>query len=221
MPIDAPQVGKEISSEVVAAAVGGGGWTDALHEGIGLLRGQAGGGAAGQQVSEHGVEAVDYAGSFVAQVVVPLGQQSQDRRLVFRLDLAQVVPEEGHLGNVQGVGRIGLAVPAGGQEPGPGGEGGGHVHHVLAGGGQLLGEAAAESFGSLDGEAALGPPLAPAHQLPDGPCVDDEAPLGELVSCGVDGDGGVGRLVGIDTDGDHVHLAQVERDGRGAVGTLT
>lgn len=101
---------------------------------------------------------------------------------------------------VQGVGRIGLAVPAGGQEPGPGGEGGGHVHHVLAGGGRLLSEAAAETLGSFDGEAALGPPLAPAHQLPDGPCADDEAPLGELVSCGVDGDGGVGRLAGVDTD---------------------
>ncbi|WUO09235.1 hypothetical protein OG985_47550 [Streptomyces sp. NBC_00289] len=132
------------------------------------------------------MEAVDDAGAFVDQVIVPLGQQPQDRRLVLRLHLAQVVPEEGDLRDVQGVGCIGLAVPAGGQEPGPGGKGGGHVHHMLAGGGQLLGEAAAESFGTLYGEAVLGPPLAPAHQLPAGPCVDDEAALGELVSCGVD-----------------------------------
>ncbi|MGW2900734.1 hypothetical protein ACWDAO_40725 [Streptomyces sp. NPDC001212] len=52
------------------------------------------GGTAGQQVPQHGVEPDDDAGSFVDQVVVALGHQPQDRRLVFRLDLAQVVPEE-------------------------------------------------------------------------------------------------------------------------------
>jgi hypothetical protein len=62
------------------------------------------------------MEPVDDAGALVDQVIVPFGQQPQDRRPVFRLDLAQVEPEEGNLGDVLGVGRIGLAVPAVGQE---------------------------------------------------------------------------------------------------------
>ncbi|GAA2656019.1 hypothetical protein GCM10010400_11040 [Streptomyces aculeolatus] len=88
------------------------------------------------------METVDDARALVDQVVVPLGQQPQDGGLAFGLDLAQVLPEESDLGNVQSVGLVGLAVPTRCQQPGPGGERGGHVHHLLAGGGQLLGEAA-------------------------------------------------------------------------------
>jgi Zn-dependent M28 family amino/carboxypeptidase len=100
--------------------------------------------------------------------------------------------EEDDLGDVEGVLRVGLAVTAGGQQPGPGREGGGHVDDVLAGGGQLLGERAAQAAGALDREAAVGSLLAPARQLAEGPGVDDEPALGHLVAGGVDGDGGVG-----------------------------
>ncbi|WP_240812606.1 hypothetical protein [Streptomyces sp. DASNCL29] len=138
------------------------------------------------------MEPVEDAGAFVDQVVVPFGQQPQDRGLVFGLDGPQVVAEEGDLGDVAGVFRVGLAATAGGQQPGPGRQGGGHVHHLLACGGQLLGEGSAQAAGAFDGEAALGPLLAPAHQLTEGPGVDDEPALGHLVARDVDGDGGVG-----------------------------
>nr|WP_229866319.1 hypothetical protein [Streptomyces spinoverrucosus] len=137
------------------------------------------------------------------QVVVPLGQQPKDRALVLGHDGPQIVPEQGDLSHVEGVGGVGLAVAAGGQQPGPGRQRGGHVHHVLARGSQLLGEGAAQTAGAFNREAAFGPLLAPAQQLAEGAGVDDEAALGHLVARGIDGDGGVGGLVGIDTDEDH------------------
>ncbi|MFE6849029.1 hypothetical protein [Streptomyces sp. NPDC057686] len=49
---------------------------------------------------------------------------------------------------------------------------------------------------ALDREAALGPLLAPADQLAEGPRVDDEATLAGFVAGGVAGDSGVRGLVG-------------------------
>ena len=131
--------------------------------------------------------------------------KEEDGGLVLRSDLAQVLAEERDRGDVQGVGGVGLAVPAGGQQACARGQGGGDVHHVLACGGQLLGERAAQVAGAFDGEAALGPRLAPAHQLRESAGVDDEAPLAGLVACAVHGDGGVRGLVGVDPDRDHAH----------------
>ncbi|MEU1597894.1 hypothetical protein ABZ468_34920 [Streptomyces sp. NPDC005708] len=53
------------------------------------------------------------------QVVVPFGQQPQNRGLVLGNDDPQVVAEQGDLGDVESVFRIGLAVAAGGRESGP------------------------------------------------------------------------------------------------------
>lgn len=86
------------------------------------------------------------------------GGVCQDRGLVFLDHGPQVMAEEGDLGDVEGIPGVGLAVSAGGQQPGPGRQGGGHDDHVLARAGQLLGERAAQAAGAFDGEAALGPP---------------------------------------------------------------
>lgn len=203
LPVQPAQVGQQVAGYVPAAVVGGRDRPDALHQGGSLVGGQAGGCSAGQEIAQDGVESVEDAGAFVDQVVPPLGQQPQDRGLVFLNNGAQVMAKECDLSDVEGVPGIGLAVSAGGQQPGPSRQGGGHVDHVLARGDQLLGERVAQAAGTLDRETTVGPLLAPVHQLAEGSGVDDEPALGHLVAGGVDGDSGVGRLVGIDTDQDH------------------
>ncbi|MEU7881503.1 hypothetical protein [Microbispora bryophytorum] len=61
---------------------------------------------------------------------------------------------------------------------------------MFAGGGQLLGDAAAEAVCALDGVSALGPRLGSRGELPKGTGVDREAALADRVAGGVDGDGG-------------------------------
>lgn len=173
------------------------------------VRREPGRGAARQQVPQDGVQAVRGAGALVDQVIVSLGQQSEDRGLVLRGDLAQVGSEKGDLSDVQRVGRVGLAVIAGRQETGPGRQGRGHIDKVLVRSGQLLGGRPPEPDDAFDGEATLGPLLAPAHQLTEGFGVDDGLPLANLVACGIDREGGVRGLVGVDSDGDHARPDQV------------
>ncbi|WP_413105601.1 hypothetical protein [Streptomyces sp. Inha503] len=76
------------------------------------------------------------------------GQRPQDRRLVLGLHDPQIMAEQGDLGDVARVVRVGLSVAAGGQEPGPGRQREGHVHHVLARGGQPPREGAAQAAGA-------------------------------------------------------------------------
>jgi transposase len=163
LPVQPSQVGQQVAGYVAAAGVGGRHGPDGLHSGGGLVGGQSGGCACGQQVAQHDVEPLQDAGAFVDQVVVPLGQQPQDRGLVLGVDAPQVVAEQGDLGDVAGIVGVSLAVAAGGQEPGPGRQGEGHIDHDLACGGRLLGEGSVQAAGAFDGEAAFGPLLA---QLP-------------------------------------------------------
>lgn len=125
LPVQAAQVGQEIAGYVPAAGVRGGLGPEALHDGSGLVGGQPGGGAAGNEVTQDGMEPVQDAGAFVDQIVVPLGQQAKDRGLVLRLNGPQVLAEQSNLGDVQDVGWVGLAVAAGGQQASPRGQGGG------------------------------------------------------------------------------------------------
>ncbi|TQL36718.1 hypothetical protein FB564_1833 [Salinispora arenicola] len=94
--------------------------------------------------------------------------------------------DSGHAGSVGGVG---LAAAAGGQQPRPGGEGRGDIDDVRGGGGQLLGDTAAESLGALDSEAVLRPALGPDGELGEGGGVDDETPGRQFMPGVVDGDG--------------------------------
>lgn len=87
-----------------------------------------------------------------------------------------------HPGDVEGVPDIGPAVSAGGRQPDPGRQGGGHIDHVLARGGQLLGERTPQAAGTLDRETTAGPLLTPAHQPADDSGVDYEPALSHLVA---------------------------------------
>ncbi|MEV8569633.1 hypothetical protein AB0436_29375 [Streptomyces sp. NPDC051322] len=69
---------------------------------------------------------------------------------------------------------------------GPGRQRRGPVHHVLARSSQLLGKGSAQAAGAFDGEAAVGPLLAPAHELAERARVDNEPALAHLVVCPVD-----------------------------------
>jgi len=110
----------------------------------------------------------------VDQVVVTLGQQSQGRGLVHADHAPQIPWEQGDLDDVERVGGVGLAVAVGSQQAC---SGRGDVDHVLARGGELLGERAAESAGALHDEPALRPGRAPLQESPDGAGVDDEPAL--------------------------------------------
>jgi hypothetical protein len=143
--------------------------------------------------------------SRLVRVVVPLGQQAKDRGLVLGFNGPQVLAEQSNLGDVQGVGWVGLAVAAGGKQASPRGQGGGNVHNVFPCGGELLSKGSAQAAGTFHCEAALGPLLAPPHQLPEGAGVDDKAPLADLVVRRIDDNCGVRGLVGVDPNGDHAH----------------
>ena len=71
---------------------------------------------------------------------------------------------------------------------------------MLADCGELLGDTAGQAVGAFDGEPALRPLFAPGHQLPESSGGNRESATGDLAARAVDGDGGVGRLMGIDTD---------------------
>ncbi|MFD0297396.1 hypothetical protein [Streptomyces sp. NPDC127118] len=142
-------------------------------------------------------------GPWVAPCPIKVAETPDRKRLTrTKARMDQRTRERLPLGDVEGVLGIGLAASAGVQRSGPGRKGGGHVDHVLARRGQLLGERAAQAAGTLDRETTLGSLLALAHQLAEGPSIDDEPALGYLMACDVDSDGGVGRLVGIDADQD-------------------
>jgi hypothetical protein len=141
------------------------------------------GNTTGQQVAKDRVETVDDTGPLAGQVVVPLGQQPQDRGLVLRGDLAQISAEERDLGHVESICGVGLPVPAGGQETCPGRQGGRHVNDILARGGRLLGKRPAETAGAFDREPAPRPLRAPVQKPTEGPGVDDEPPLTNFVAC--------------------------------------
>jgi hypothetical protein len=127
------------------------------------------------QLAQQLVEPVEQAGPFGGEVVAAFGQQPQDHRLVFGGDDAQTaVLVQGDLGDGVRVVGVGLAASAGSQQPDAGGQGCRDVEHVLAGGGELLGDAAAETVRALDGELPLRPARRPREQGTQSASVDRE-----------------------------------------------
>jgi len=114
------------------------------------------------QVAQQHVQAAQGAGALGDQVVASLGEQPQHHGGVLGGDLAQlpVVDRDGSCRG--GIGRVGLAGTAGAEQPGAGGQLGGHVQHGLAGGDQLLGDAVTQPRGALHGPPARGPGAANA-----------------------------------------------------------
>jgi hypothetical protein len=160
-------------------------WTDSgVHDDRGLKHRscKARGGASGDEVSQQPVQPVEETGAFVGQVIAAFGQQPQDGGLVFGGDDAQVGAVQGDLGDAERVGGVGLAAPAGGQQPGPDRQGRRHVDDVFTGRRQLLGDPSAETACALDREPALRPCLRPLGQLSEGSGVDDEPALRDRVT---------------------------------------
>ena len=91
------------------------------------------------------------------------------------------------------------------QEPHPGGQGGGHVEHRLAGGQQLLGQQVAEAASGLDRPGPLPKWRGPVAQLIDLAAGGPHPHLRQLGLVSVDRHRGVRALVGIDAD-HHGHL---------------
>ena len=127
----------------------------------GLVGGEVERGAAGMQVAQQDVQAVEDPDAFAGQVVAALGEQTQLGGVVLGHDGAQPFVAHGDVGDAGRVGGVGLAGAAGVQQSGAGGEGGRHVDDVFAGGGEQLGDAAPEAGGAFDGESALRPPGRP------------------------------------------------------------
>jgi hypothetical protein len=100
------------------------------------------------------VQPVEETGAFVGQVIAALGQQPQDRRPIFGGDDAQVGSVQGYLSDAERVGGVGLAAPAGGEQPGPDRQRRRHIDHVFTGRRQLLGDAAPQTTCALDREPA-------------------------------------------------------------------
>src|SRR5512132_244739 len=160
------------------------------------------------------------AGAFGDQVVAAVAEQPENDRLVLERDWAQPPVVEGSRGDRAGISQVGLAGAAGGQQPGPGRQLGRHVHDLLAGGDQQLGNPAAQAAGALHRPPSLGPLLGPGQQLGRDLAGDRQPLLAEHPAVGIQGDRGQGALVRVDADGDH--WWPFRRGGTGsATGSLT
>ena len=112
------------------------GW--ALEDAGGLSCGDLLGHAAGNQLTQQGVEPARDLVLGPAQVPVPPGPYPQHRRMVIRRHRAPGSGVQHRDRHRQGVVRVVLVTGPGGQQPHPGAQLGLHVQHPLAGGDQLL-----------------------------------------------------------------------------------
>ena len=133
--------------------------------------------ALGVQVAQQHVEAVDPARVLGDQVVSALGEQAHDRGVVLDPDAVESSVVQRYRSHRDRVGDVGLAGAARPEQSCACREFGGHVEDDLAGGDELLGDAAAEAGGALDSPLPLGPLGGPGeqrgrgvlvHQQPDG-----------------------------------------------------
>jgi len=120
-----------------------------------------------------------------------------------------VLGDHGDSSRVDGVALAGMS---GVEQPGPRGQLRGHVHDGFVGGGQALGDAAAESGGAFDRPLPWRPLLGPGPQQGDSVAVDLKPDRGADLAAGLHGDRSEGAFMGVDPDGDHA-LPSVAGDG--------
>jgi hypothetical protein len=149
----------------LALGVDGGDRVGLPQQGGGPGGRQLTGSAAGLQVGQQHVQAAQDAGAFGHQVIAAVAEQAEDHRLVLEGDRAQPPVMDSGGGDRGGVGQVGLAGVASPQQPGPGGQLGGHVQDLLAGGDQQLRDAAAQAGSALHRPAPLRPGGCPFQQL--------------------------------------------------------
>lgn len=156
--------------------------------------------SAGDQVAQVPVQPVHGAASFPGQLVAAVGLQAQDPGVIVSCDAGQVEALGSDQGDAAGVDVVGLAAVAGLEQPGPRGEGGGHVDYVLAGSDEALGEQLTEAVGSLDRPAPLRPLSRPGEQAVDRRAGRSNPDRVEFDQVRGDRCCGVGALVWVDAD---------------------
>jgi hypothetical protein len=108
------------------------------------------------------VQPVDGLGARGHQVLTPLGQQVQHRRLVLDPDRPQGGDVAGGDGDRDRVGRVALATVADRQHPNPRGQLGRHVHHLFGVADQPLRQRPTEAVRAFHRPAPLRPLRSPA-----------------------------------------------------------
>jgi hypothetical protein len=121
--------------------------SDGGERGAGLLPGQVLLGAAGNEFEQQVVRSGDEFGAVAAELLTTVDQQPQRDRGVIGAHTSQVRGAQGDQGDAAGVDRVGLAALAGGEDPGSGGELGGHVYDGFAVGDKALRDVPAISCG--------------------------------------------------------------------------
>ncbi len=152
-----------LEGEAVAGHLDGADWLQACKHALGTRSVDFTGDSTRDQLSEQGVETTGRPVAGSPQVVVALGQEAQHLDVVASLDGGQLRGSKcGHRHRVGVVGIV-LVGPPAAQHPDPGGQSGGHVEDLLAGGNQLLREQVAKPTGRLDDPGALVERTSPAE----------------------------------------------------------
>lgn len=156
------------------------------------------------QVTQQHVQPIEGPGPLGDQVITPVGEQPQDDGVVLGAHLVQalVALRDRDRGHGRGVGDVGLAGAARAEEPGSGRELGRYVQDRRLGGGEQLGDAAAQSASALHRPLPFGPGLRPLHQLGADGLGDRQAELAERNAGGAERDRRERALMRVDTDRD-------------------
>jgi hypothetical protein len=189
--IDAADVGNQLSGDRLALELDGVAGSRGGEQARGVIGGEPQRSAAGAQVAQEPVQAVDRAPPFGRQLVAAIRQQPEHGDVIIRADGQKVGAVLGDGGDAAGVDAVGLAAVTGLQHAGARGQRRGHVEHGLAGGDELLGEQAPETAGAFDGPHPLRPAGRPAAQACEHRTVGADAQLAERDAAGVERDGGV------------------------------
>jgi hypothetical protein len=142
--------------------------------------------------------------ALIPDVGVALGQKTEDLGVVGRLDGLEPRSTQSGQGNREGIVRIVLVRPGGGEHPDSRRQRRRHVEDLFTAGHELLGQQVAETSGGLDGPSPLLEGLGPFDELIDLSSGGAHSDARELHLGDVDGHRGVRGLVRVDAD-HHLH----------------
>jgi hypothetical protein len=160
-------------------------------------------GLAGDQLGQQPLEPVHGLDPQSGELLAAVAQHPQRLELTIGTQHTQGLGADRDDRDGVGIQRVGLAVVAGVEEPDPGRELGRHVHHVLAGLEQTLGQWSAGAVASLDRPDPLRPRLRIGPHRGVTGLVGAEPARAEQLLVAVDDLDGGRELVGIDPD-DHL-----------------
>src|SRR6266566_9817034 len=210
-PVDPPQVGDQRPSHELALEVDRGLGTDPAEQPRRGRGGELRRRAAGAQIAEQPVEPVDDAAALPGELVAAVRQEPQHGRVVLGADAAQPGLTHGNPSDAPRVEGVGLAPVATIEEAGPGGQRRRHVQHGLVGGDEPLGEEVSQPRRPFDGPGPIWPAAGPAQASLGGRARRGHPEFSEAVPIAVERNGGVGRLVWVDADRDHLEPPRAAR----------